>query len=93
MKAKFFRGAADTQQRDPVTADKAVFAQVLQRVPLAVMPGHHPQAGGAAVHCVGLLGEGERHGFVALNYKEIPSSLLFTTLSNLIFCLLFFLKV
>jgi len=30
------------QQRDPIAPDKAVHTQVIQGVPLAVMPGQHP---------------------------------------------------
>lgn len=61
MESNLFRRTADTQHRDPVTPDKAVLAQVLQRVPLTVMLRNHAQTGGATVHYVGLFSEGEGH--------------------------------
>lgn len=47
------------QQRDTIAPDKAVLTQVIQGVPLAVISSNHAQAGGAAVHRVGLFGERE----------------------------------
>ncbi len=61
VKPYLLRRAADAQHRHAVVPDKTVFAQILQRVALAVVFGNHGQAGGAAVHGVGLTGEGEIH--------------------------------
>lgn len=61
MESDLFRRTADTQQRHAVTPDKAVFTQVLQRVPLAVVLTDHTQAGRAAVHRIGLFGKRKGH--------------------------------
>lgn len=71
MEAKFLSRTADTQQRDPVTPDKAVLAQVLQRVTPAVVLGHHPQAGGAAIHRVGLFGKREGLHYFLLSMNSV----------------------
>ena len=48
-------GGADAEHTHPLPPDKALLPERLQRVALAIVLGHHPQAGGAAVHCVKLV--------------------------------------
>ncbi len=38
----------------PLPPDEALLPECLQRVVLAIVLGHHPQAGGAAIHGVEL---------------------------------------
>lgn len=48
-------GGADAEHTHPLAPDKALLPERLQRVVLAVMLGHHPQACRAAVHGVELV--------------------------------------
>ena len=60
-------GGADAEHAHPLPPDEALLPKRLQRVVLAVMLGHHPQAGGATVHGVELVVEREllTHNYVA----------------------------
>ena len=53
--ADAFGSGADTKHTHALASDKALLPERLQRVVLAIMLGHHPQAGGAAVHGIELL--------------------------------------
>ena len=65
--ADAFGGGADAEHTHPFPSDKALLPERLQRVVLAVMLGHHPQAGGAAVHGIELVVIGEllTHNYIA----------------------------
>ena len=65
--ADAFGGGADAEHAHPLPPDKALLPERLQRVVLAIMLGHHPQAGGAAVHGVELVVIWERftHNYIA----------------------------
>ena len=60
-------GGADAEHTHPFPFDKALLPERLQRVVLAVMLGHHPQASGAAVHGIKLLVKREffTHNYIA----------------------------
>lgn len=53
--ADAFGGGADAEQTHTLPPNKALLPERLQRVVLAIMLGHHPQARGPAVHGVELL--------------------------------------
>lgn len=53
--ADAFGSGADAEHTHPFPSDKAFLPERLQRVVLAIMLGHHPQTGGAAIHGVELL--------------------------------------
>lgn len=53
--ADAFGSGADTKHTHALAPDEALLPERLQRVVLAIMLGHHPQAGGAAVHGIELL--------------------------------------
>lgn len=48
-------GGADAEHAHPLPPDEALLPERLQRVVLAVVFGHHPQAGGSAVHGIELV--------------------------------------
>ena len=48
-------GGADAEHTHALPPDEALLPERLQRVVLAIMLGHHPQTGGAAVHGVKLV--------------------------------------
>lgn len=48
-------GGADAEHAHPLPPDEALLPERLQRVVLAIVLGHHPQAGGATVHGVELV--------------------------------------
>ena len=48
-------GSADAEHTHPLPPDEALLTERLQRVVLAVVFGHHPQAGGSAVHGIELV--------------------------------------
>ena len=48
-------GDADAEHAHPLPPDEALLPERLQRVVLAIVFGHHPQAGGATVHGVELV--------------------------------------
>lgn len=52
-------GGADAEHTHPLPPDEALLPERLQRVVLAIVFGHHPQAGGSAVHGVELVVIGE----------------------------------
>ena len=60
-------GGADAEHTHPLPPDEALLPERLQRVVLAIVLGHHPQAGGAAVHGVELLVKREffTHNYIA----------------------------
>ena len=53
--ADAFGGGADAEHTHPFPSDKAFLPERLQRVVLAIMLGHHPQARGPAVHRIELV--------------------------------------
>ena len=53
--ADAFGGGADAEHAHPFPPDEALLPERLQRVVLAIVLGHHPQAGGAAVHGIKLV--------------------------------------
>ena len=53
--ADAFGCGADAEHTHPFPPDKAFLLERLQQVVLAVMLGHHPQAGGAAIHGIELV--------------------------------------
>ena len=55
MHADALGGGADAEHTHPLPPDKALLPERLQRVVLAIVLGHHPQAGGATVHGVELV--------------------------------------
>ena len=57
--ADAFGGGADAEHTHPLAPDEALLPERLQRVVLAIVFGHHPQAGGSAVHGVELVVIGE----------------------------------
>ena len=65
--ADAFGGGADAEHTHPLSSDKALLPERLQRVVLAIVLGHHPQAGGAAVHGIKLLVKREffTHNYIA----------------------------
>lgn len=60
-------GGADAEHTHPFPSDEALLPERLQRVVLAIVLGHHPQAGGAAVHGIKLLVKREllTHNYIA----------------------------
>lgn len=48
-------GGADAEHTHPLPLDEALLPERLQRVVLAIVLGHHPQAGGAAIHGIELV--------------------------------------
>mgnify|MGYP003391058042 CR=1 FL=1 len=65
--ADAFGGGADAEHTHPLAPDEALLPERLQRVVLAIVLGHHPQAGGAAVHGIELLVKREffTHNYIA----------------------------
>ena len=53
--ADAFGSGADAEHAHPLPPDEALLPERLQRVVLAIVLGHHPQAGGATVHGVELV--------------------------------------
>lgn len=54
-KADALGGGADAEQTHPLPPDEALLPKRLQRVVLAIVLGHHPQARGPAVHRIELV--------------------------------------
>ena len=54
-KADALGGGADAEHAHPLPPDEALLPERLQRVVLAIVFGHHPQARGPAVHGVELM--------------------------------------
>ena len=65
--ADAFGSGADTKHTHPLPPDKALLPERLQRVVLAIVLGHHPQASGPAVHGIKLLVKREllTHNYIA----------------------------
>ena len=65
--ADAFGGGADAEHTHPLSPDKALLPERLQRVVLAIVLGHHPQACRPAVHCIELVVKREllTHNYIA----------------------------
>lgn len=59
--ADAFGSGADTKHTHALASDKAFLPERLQRVVLAIMLGHHPQARRSAVHRIKLVVKRELH--------------------------------
>ena len=60
-------GGADAEHTHALAPDEALLPECLQRVVPAIVLGHHPQTGGAAIHGVELLVKREllTHNYIA----------------------------